>query len=696
MAANNFATKLSRNTNRITVILVYAFLEWLLMFFIFLNSFFTYFIVKFASFFGLKQVCLLCPKLDRIFERDPENRFTYRQLLCQNHIAELASLSFCKTHGKLSELANLCSDCSDREERSNVGLGFCTCCQKSLAEKPYPNYLLFKSSIWGETLGDRDNGGLILEMIDDDKIGDVFETDREFYPLGFFNEKAEEEKKQEQQQNGEVISDVESYGVSLRELSEEDGLRSIISNNFLGNEEEMPVSKSRVSEDEQRDDDTGNAATDGEDKISGPVEEGADLLNDQFEETKIFTCNLKNEAFVMENLSVGFDPLLAGSQNEEEEEDVEEKTKELPETPTSVSTLLNKKLHFLSKNEYEDAGDWSLLVNEMDGGDPLRTIERLKETVRAEQEALRGLYAELEEERSASAISANQTMAMITRLQEEKAKVQMEALQYQRMMEEQAEYDQEALQLLNHLMVKREKEKEQLQRELEVYREKVLQYESKAKNKTTITKSECEADDDYDYDNDDKKEENREEDDSSEMDVDLEKITLDCVKHMSMLDESLSEFEEERLVILDQLKVLEDRLVTMQDNESAEDPKFQGEFSNSYEHEGLTMASMAKSLLPLLDAAENESEDEYQEEAESAEKNFGSESEKLEIIKQVDSVYERLQVLETNGEFLKNCMSSAKKGDKGTDLLQDILQHLRDLRNIELNDTIENQTTQDE
>ncbi|KAK6926045.1 GTD-binding domain [Dillenia turbinata] len=42
-------------------------------------------------------------------------------------------------------------------------------------------------------------------------------------------------------------------------------------------------------------------------------------------------------------------------------------------------------------------------------------------------------------ERSASAIAANNTNAMITRLQAEKAAVQMEALQYQRMMEEQAD-----------------------------------------------------------------------------------------------------------------------------------------------------------------------------------------------------------------------------------------------------------------
>ncbi|GMH21673.1 hypothetical protein Nepgr_023515 [Nepenthes gracilis] len=49
---------------------------------------------------------------------------------------------------------------------------------------------------------------------------------------------------------------------------------------------------------------------------------------------------------------------------------------------------------------------------------------------------------ELEEERNAAAIAANQTMAMIKWLREEKATMQMEALHYQRMMEEQAKYDQ--------------------------------------------------------------------------------------------------------------------------------------------------------------------------------------------------------------------------------------------------------------
>jgi hypothetical protein len=51
------------------------------------------------------------------------------------------------------------------------------------------------------------------------------------------------------------------------------------------------------------------------------------------------------------------------------------------------------------------------------------------------------LYKGLEEERNISAAAANHAMAMIMSLQEEKAALHMEALQYLRMVEEQAKYD---------------------------------------------------------------------------------------------------------------------------------------------------------------------------------------------------------------------------------------------------------------
>lgn len=97
-------------------------------------------------------------------------------------------------------------------------------------------------------------------------------------------------------------------------------------------------------------------------------------------------------------------------------------------------------------------------------------LHHLKRQVRLDRKSLMDLYMELDEERSASAIAANNAMAMITRLQAEKAAVQMEALQYQRMMDEQAEYDQEALQSMNGLLVKREEEMKELEAEIEAYR----------------------------------------------------------------------------------------------------------------------------------------------------------------------------------------------------------------------------------
>ncbi|CAL9756515.1 unnamed protein product [Musa acuminata subsp. burmannicoides] len=106
-------------------------------------------------------------------------------------------------------------------------------------------------------------------------------------------------------------------------------------------------------------------------------------------------------------------------------------------------------------------------VSEVEGES---AFERLKRQVELDRKSISLLYKELEEERSASAIAANQAMAMITRLQEEKAAMQMEALHYQRMMEEQAEYDHEALQKCNELLTQREKEMQDLEAEMEIYR----------------------------------------------------------------------------------------------------------------------------------------------------------------------------------------------------------------------------------
>ncbi|KAI3678845.1 hypothetical protein L6452_38149 [Arctium lappa] len=97
-----------------------------------------------------------------------------------------------------------------------------------------------------------------------------------------------------------------------------------------------------------------------------------------------------------------------------------------------------------------------------------------KQKLQAEDDlrCMRLLQSELEAERNAATVAAHHAMNMITRLQQEKAALQMEALQYLRMMEEQAEYDMEALQKANELVEEKENEIQDLVDELEQYRRK--------------------------------------------------------------------------------------------------------------------------------------------------------------------------------------------------------------------------------
>ncbi|KAK9704909.1 hypothetical protein RND81_07G019500 [Saponaria officinalis] len=97
-------------------------------------------------------------------------------------------------------------------------------------------------------------------------------------------------------------------------------------------------------------------------------------------------------------------------------------------------------------------------------------VDRLRREIEHGKKRISDLYKELEEERSAAAIAANQAMAMITKLQEEKAALHMEALQYLRMMEEQAEYDVDELEKANDMIAEKDKEIQDLQAELDFFR----------------------------------------------------------------------------------------------------------------------------------------------------------------------------------------------------------------------------------
>eukprot|EP00268_Persea_americana_P040603 TRINITY_DN4038_c0_g1_i2.p1 TRINITY_DN4038_c0_g1~~TRINITY_DN4038_c0_g1_i2.p1 ORF type:complete len:786 (+),score=191.54 TRINITY_DN4038_c0_g1_i2:293-2650(+) len=111
-------------------------------------------------------------------------------------------------------------------------------------------------------------------------------------------------------------------------------------------------------------------------------------------------------------------------------------------------------------------------------GNEAYTIRILEQALQEEHAARTALYLELEQERNAAATAADEAMAMILRLQEEKASIEMEARQYHRLIEEKYAYDEEEMNILKEILVRRETEIHFLENEVEAYRQMMLSSET--------------------------------------------------------------------------------------------------------------------------------------------------------------------------------------------------------------------------
>lgn len=104
-------------------------------------------------------------------------------------------------------------------------------------------------------------------------------------------------------------------------------------------------------------------------------------------------------------------------------------------------------------------------------GNEENMIRNLEEALQEEKNACAAVQLELEKERAAAASAADEAMAMILRLQADKAAIEMEARQYQRMIEEQIAYEEEEMEILKEILVRRERENHFLEKEVEAYRQ---------------------------------------------------------------------------------------------------------------------------------------------------------------------------------------------------------------------------------
>ncbi|KAK9163423.1 hypothetical protein Syun_004325 [Stephania yunnanensis] len=100
----------------------------------------------------------------------------------------------------------------------------------------------------------------------------------------------------------------------------------------------------------------------------------------------------------------------------------------------------------------------------------------LKRALSIERKLKNAAYLELEKERNAAASSANEAMAMILRLQNEKSSIQMQANHCFKLAEQQRMYDQEVIESLNWIILKHELERSILENQLNFCKQKLKQY----------------------------------------------------------------------------------------------------------------------------------------------------------------------------------------------------------------------------
>ncbi|KAF6166771.1 hypothetical protein GIB67_005647 [Kingdonia uniflora] len=100
-------------------------------------------------------------------------------------------------------------------------------------------------------------------------------------------------------------------------------------------------------------------------------------------------------------------------------------------------------------------------------------ILALKKTIWIERERANDTYLELQKERMASADAAEEAMAMILRLQNEKSSIELQAHQYRKIAEQKQLYDQEVIHSLRWITMEHESERNILESQLKVCRKRL-------------------------------------------------------------------------------------------------------------------------------------------------------------------------------------------------------------------------------
>ncbi|KVI06363.1 probable myosin-binding protein 5 [Cynara cardunculus var. scolymus] len=666
--------------------LLWAFLEWILIASLYIDGFLAFISSTFATIFELEPPCVLCTRVDHaLVGKDPHTY--YNNSICECHKKDISSLAYCHVHRKLSDIQTMCEGCllsfaTEKESDTSTN-------KSILGSWQNDNNLFMKDdrkTILKTTANDYNDS-----MLDVNKCsccGELLKTRAasKGFARSFSNLRA----------LGATSSPrAQAAASSPRAISSTFSPRMCFTPTSWRTEDSRYTELKFVSDTEpdMPEYDFGFSTDSKKDMKSATMQLLPDSEDMNDESCKTPNLIKSNKFFgIPLNESTTVSPRWANK------------------TPKKASSL--------------EKFDTSLEINDESPGDgDSSSLQCLKKQARIDRKNLVTLTMELEEERSAAAVAANNAMAMITRLQAEKAAVQMEALQYQRMMEEQAEYDQEAIQILQDLVAKRDEHMKAMESELESYRERYGELRK-------VGSDQCEADADEYYQEwrsqslssfGEKSESGtplgRDYDDSGSHYVDprspLERdyvdpgspLEKDYADTMSPLerdhDESGSplgsdhDHDEPKSPLKRDHEESESpsRRNHDEDGESHSGRSIENEERDTYEESLFDFENEKYQLYSMLKNLENhiqsfDDDDEWDEE----DKDIVQEN-RATLKREVSLIRERLRALEADSGFLKHTAMTLQKGETGTKLLTEIAQHLRKLRRLEDINTTDSSTT---
>ncbi|PKI63169.1 probable myosin-binding protein 5 [Punica granatum] len=446
MAKRSFKSFVEQELGKFPLFVINAVLEWILIVILFIDGFLAFVANEFSKFFDMRVPCLLCTRIDHVLvRRNPD--FYYNESVCEAHKKAVSSLAYCHVHKKLSDIKKMCEGCllsfaTEKESDCDTYKSLVGILHKDLDCFVQDDSHIHLALPTSKKAGDSSSVHSEKDVASDQRCSCCGEPLKAKFSSS--NPKGGSSQKPGKSTSPISQAPAPSPRGPLTTLKNGDG-----PNLMLPHIRYTELKFMSDNDGEIQDDDSAfngivpeNQGKEDTKAASVPLLTDADEINEA----------LKTPTFSRGNKFFGIP---------------------LSDSANTSPKWSNRTLRRSPLEKMEFASQESIDINAA-SNDPenYSIVNHLKRQVRLDRKSLMALYMELDEERSASAVAANNAMAMITRLQAEKAAVQMEALQYQRMMEEQAEYDQEALQETNNLLAKREEEIKALEAELEAYRKK--------------------------------------------------------------------------------------------------------------------------------------------------------------------------------------------------------------------------------